>query len=207
MQILLKDVGKRFERQWVFRRLSFDLPSGTHMAILGPNGSGKSTLLKIIAGWLNPTEGTITYTLNGLPLDESAELFGYLTMAAPYLELIEEFTLAEAIEFHFRFKKPMPGLTLSDITRASGLEDKSHRPIRYFSSGMKQRVKLVLALLSDTPLVLLDEPCSNLDAAAKQWYRKLIDEFTQGRTVVVGSNHSAEEYDFCTEIVLLNSSV
>lgn len=204
MQIVVKDVGKRFERQWVFRGLSFSISSGSRLAILGANGSGKSTLLKILAGWLNPTEGSVTYIVDNKPLADPGEVFSHLTLAAPYLELIEEFTLAEMIDFHFRFKKPLPGLSLTDILQESGLKDKSQRQIRHFSSGMKQRVKLVLALLSDTPLVLLDEPCSNLDLEATRWYRRLIDKYTAGRTVVVCSNHADEEYDFCDEIVRLD---
>lgn len=205
MQIIVKDLGKRFERQWVFRGLSLSIYSGTRLAILGANGSGKSTLLKILAGWLNPTEGSVIYLLNDKPLADPGDVFSHLTLAAPYLELIEEFTLAEMIDFHFRFKKPLPGLSSSDILQESGLKDKSQRQIRHFSSGMKQRVKLVLALLSDAPLVLLDEPCSNLDLEATRWYRRLIDEYTAARTIVVFSNHADEEYDFCDEIALLDA--
>lgn len=204
MQIVVKDLGKRFERQWVFRGLSFSISSGTRLAVVGANGSGKSTLLKILAGWLNSTEGSVTCFLNDKPLADPGELFSHLTLAAPYLELIEEFTLAEMIDFHFRFKKPLPGISLNDILQESGLKDKSQRQIRHFSSGMKQRVKLVIALLSDTPLVLLDEPCSNLDLEATRWYRRLIDEFTANRTIVVCSNHADEEYDFCDKIVRLD---
>ncbi len=203
MQIALEGIGKKYGRQWVFRHINLHLSDGERVAILGANGSGKSTLLKIIAGWLNPTEGAITWRLKGRPLDNSAEVFSFLTIAAPYLELIEEFTLVELVRFHFRFKKPLHNLPNDEIIRLSGLEKASNKQIRHFSSGMKQRAKLTLALLSDTPLLLLDEPCSNLDAIATEWYRRMITDFCSGRSLVICSNHQPQEYDFCSNIIQL----
>ncbi|MEJ5302831.1 MAG: ABC transporter ATP-binding protein [Bacteroidales bacterium] len=203
MQIILDGIGKKFGRQWVFRRLDLKISAGGRLAILGANGSGKSTLLKIISGWLNPSEGSITYSLENQILSEPSQLYSYISIASPYLELIEEFTLAELVHFHFQFKKPFHNMTENEIIGVSGLEDAKNKLIRHFSSGMKQRARLTLALLSDTPLVLLDEPCSNLDASATEWFHKLISTCCHQRTLVVCSNHQPSEYDFCTEILQL----
>ncbi|MDK2909205.1 MAG: hypothetical protein PWR20_772 [Bacteroidales bacterium] len=203
MQIILDGIGKKFGRQWVFRRLDLKISAGGRLAILGANGSGKSTLLKIISGWLNPSEGSITYSIENQILSESSQLYSYISIASPYLELIEEFTLAELVHFHFQFKKPFHNMTENEIIHVSGLEDAKNKLIRHFSSGMKQRAKLTLALLSDTPLVLLDEPCSNLDATATEWFHKLISTYCHQRTLVVCSNHQPTEYDFCTGILQL----
>lgn len=203
MQIILDGIGKKFGRQWVFRRLDLKISAGERLAILGANGSGKSTLMKIISGWLNPSEGSITYYIENQVLSEPSQLYSYISIASPYLELIEEFTLAELVHFHFLLKKSLYNLTENEIIRISGLEGAKNKLIRHFSSGMKQRLKLTLALISDTPFVLLDEPCSNLDATATEWYQKLISTYGHQRTLIVCSNHQPYEYDFCTEILQL----
>jgi ABC-type multidrug transport system ATPase subunit len=199
MTISLENVGKRFNRQWIFRSLHTTIATGSGFAILGANGSGKSTLLKTISGWIMPSEGRVEYlTPEGkiLPMEHIPQ---YLSMAAPYLELIEEFTFRELIHFQAALKPHLKGITSRDVIEISGLALSVDKPLRHFSSGMKQRARLCLALLTDTPLVLLDEPCSNLDAQATAWYRELIDRFGGGRTIIVCSNHQETEYDFCRE--------
>lgn len=203
MQIILEDIGKKFGNQWVFRHLYLDVSQGSKCAILGANGSGKSTLLKIMARWLNPTEGNVMYFTNGQPLVDPENIFLSIAVAAPYLELVEEFTLLELFRFHFQFKKPLNNLSLFEIIELSGLEAAAQKQIRHFSSGMKQRTKLTLALLSEAPFVLLDEPCSNLDAKAIEWYRNLIFRYGNNRTLVICSNHQPCEYDFCKDIMTL----
>ena len=96
------------------------------------------------------------------------------------------------------FKKLFPGVTREELLELSGLSSRRGLQIRHFSSGMKQRVRLLLACCSDTPLLLLDEPCSNFDLEAIDWYHSLINRFTAGRTVIVGSNRQEHEYSFCT---------
>lgn len=202
MNILVDKAGKKFYNDWIFRDITLSLKSTDSLAILGPNGSGKSTLLQMLAGLVTPTEGKIIHSLNGKAL-EPLEVFRYIGFASPYLELIEEFTLEEVVETHFKFKKPAPNVTVADIVATTELQHSARKVFKYFSSGMKQRVKLTLALLSDVPLILLDEPTSNLDKNAVKWYRGLIEKYTPGKMVIVCSNHQADEYDFCKESLQL----
>lgn len=198
MQISLDNVGKKFHRQWVFRNVKLNIKSGDRMAVCGANGSGKSTLLKLISAALVPTEGNILYQTDGEKLPEEM-VFRYVSFAAPYLELIEEYTLNELLRFHFALRKPLDGLNVSDVLDISGLDHAKDKYIRHYSSGMKQRLRLSLALLTDSRLLLLDEPLSNLDAGAADWYRSLMEQYGADRTILVGSNHQQAEYDFCAQ--------
>ncbi len=126
-------------------------------------------------------------------------IFREVSIAAPYLELIEEFTLEEIVDFHFSFKRPVSSLSKEEIIRITGLESSRNKIFKYFSSGMKQRVKLSLALLSDVEIVLLDEPCSNLDETAVKWYSKLVKDFGGDKLIVVCSNNQRNEFEFCTK--------
>lgn len=195
--IRLSNVGKRYNHEWIFRKVNHTLEQDGHTVILGANGSGKSTLLQVILGHHVASEGAVAYIVNGqeLPVTESLGLF---SIATPYLELIEEFTLVEMLEFHQKLKPFRSGFTIDSIIDKLYLTEARNKPIRYFSSGMKQRVKLAVALLSDTPFVLLDEPTSNLDATAIEWYKQLVEENKSGRIIIVCSNDQKDEFGFCT---------
>lgn len=199
MSVILQNLGRRYNREWVFRRLDYTFSCGKKYAVLGPNGSGKSTLLKVIAGNLAPSEGKIVYkNAHGQSID-SEDIYQELTIAAPYMELIEEFTLRELIIFHFKFKAYFPGFDFDEIVQTLGLEKALDKEVRFFSSGMKQRVKLVLACCSAGAIVLLDEPMSNLDTAGEEWCLSLIKRTVdEGRILIIGSNQ-VKEYAFCDE--------
>lgn len=205
MRISLEDVGKRYRRQWVFRNLTHRFEAPGSYAILGRNGSGKSTLLRILSGLQTPSAGKILFEKNGTPVPADA-VYRDVSLCAPGLELVEELTLREALDFHFSFKSPLPGLDARSILDLTGLGAAAEKPLQDFSSGMKQRVKLALALCSDTALVLLDEPCTNLDDAGVAQYLDWVTRFSAGRLVVVGSNEE-REYAFCTARLQLNASV
>ena len=196
MTITLNDAGKRFNRDWIFRHLNYEFNTGHSYAITGPNGSGKSTLLQSVAGAIGISEGRIDYTTTGPIPPENA--YRHLSLAAPYLQVIEEMTVTEFLHFHAAFKPLLPGYPAKEIIRRVGLETAAHKQIRYYSSGMKQRVRLAQALFSDTSIVLLDEPCTNLDTDGIALYRQLIYENTRDRLVIVSSN-DVQEYDFCEE--------
>lgn len=196
MKISLNSAGKKYYREWIFRKTNVSFSSGQNTVILGPNGSGKSTLLQVIAGAVLPNEGSIYYS-DGDKEVFSENIFHHVSFASPYLELIEEFTLAEIIRFHFKFKKSIGGISESEILEATELYKRSDQAFKYFSSGMKQKVKLTLAFLSDTSILLLDEPCSNLDKNGIDWYQQMIKTYTSGRIVIVASNQNEEEYSFC----------
>lgn len=199
MQIALLNTGKRFNREWIFRHFSYEFVSGKKYAITGPNGSGKSTLLQVIAGATLHNEGTIEYK-NGLATTNTEAHYKNLSIAAPYLELIEEMTAKEMLEFHTMFKPLLQSVSNHEILRIAGLENAINKQIRYFSSGMKQRLKLAQAFFSNTPVLLLDEPTTNLDADGIALYHALISKYAKDRLVIVSSNVK-QEYDFCDEVI------
>lgn len=196
MTIKLSGGGKRYNREWIFRKADLQFISGTSYAITGPNGSGKSTLLQAIGGMLHISEGTIVYQNGAGNFLENP--YQAVSFCAPYLDVIEELTLVEFLQFHQHFKNPISNLSIQNIIGIIGLESAAQKQIRFYSSGMKQRVKLAQAILFDTPVLLLDEPCTNLDATGIQLYHSLIKTYCNGRLVVVSSNDEVE-YHFCTE--------
>ncbi len=203
MKIILENIGRRFNREWIFKEINYTFETGQSYAILGANGSGKSTLLQLISGSLTPSTGAISYNLNGKTIDIET-VFQHLSMAAPYLELIEEFTLQEMIDFHFQFKSYREGLNSLSVIELLNLGNASQKALKYFSSGMKQRVKLALAFCTNTPVLLLDEPTSNLDQQGINWYFSLIEQFSISRLVLICSNQE-HEYQFCKHYVDVTS--
>lgn len=198
--IQLTDTGKRFNRDWIFRHVNYRFETGRSYAITGPNGSGKSTLLQAIAGSLHLSEGQLTYhsvTENNPPVEQD-QVYQYISLAAPYLELIEEMTAREFLTFHGNFKPLNPSVSIEGILDTIGLFKAMDKQIRYFSSGMKQRIKLAQAIFSDVPVLLLDEPCTNLDKAGYDLYHSLIHTYGTRKLIIVSSN-DANEMDFCTE--------
>ena len=202
MKIILSDAGKRFNREWVFRHFDYSFSSAQAYAITGPNGSGKSTLLQFIAGAIMPSEGKITYYAESDI--QASVLYPFLSIAAPYLETVEEMTATEFYRFHQRFKPLFTGLGIPQILDRVGLGDAADKQIRYYSSGMKQRIKLAQAFFSDTPVLLLDEPTTNLDAGGIQLYQELIRDLTSERLVIISSNDPME-YSFCKKIINMSS--
>jgi ABC-type multidrug transport system ATPase subunit len=199
MKIELHDAGRRYNQEWIFRNLTYQFSSAGKYAILGPNGSGKSTLLNVLMGSLAPSEGTLMYSSSAqnIPVEQ---IYQYISFAAPYLDLIEEFSLQETITFHFKFKQYYPGLNAEALINLLGMAKSKDKPLKYFSSGMKQRTKLALACCTDNPLLLLDEPTSNLDVQGIEWYHQLISNFTTDKLVLVGSNQE-NEYSFCENFI------
>ncbi len=195
MKINLEHIGRRFNREWIFSDVNYVFETGTSYAILGANGAGKSTFLQLVSGSLSSSEGVISYSKEGVLLNPEL-VFERLSMAAPYLELIEEFTLNELIDFHFQFKKYRSGLDRLQLIELMGLKRSEFKAIKHFSSGMKQRVKLALAFCSDTEMILLDEPASNLDQQGLEWYLSLVKEFSADRMLIICSNQ-IQEYSFC----------
>lgn len=194
MNITLKNVGRRFNKEWIFKNIDFNFTADNKYAILGPNGSGKSTLLSVLLGSLTPSEGEITYhNPNEIQVES---IYQYISFAAPYLDLVEEFTLQETIDFHFQFKTYEAGLNSAGVLALLGLEKSQDKALKHFSSGMKQRTKLALACCTNAPLLILDEPTSNLDAQGIDWYLDLLNQYASNKMIIVGSNQE-HEYSFC----------
>lgn len=199
LTIEARQIGKKYRREWIFRRVELTLTAGTSYTFVGPNGSGKSTLLQLLAGSLPVTEGQLAYTHQGRAL-EPDDWFRQVSIAAPYLELVEELTLNELLAFHQTFKPFKAGFTPEAIADRLLLSHARHKEIKYFSSGMKQRVKLGLAFFADAPVVILDEPTANLDRQGAAWYHEQVRELAADQLLLIGSN-VPEEYDFCPNVL------
>jgi ABC-type multidrug transport system ATPase subunit len=196
MTISLSDAGKRYNRDWIFRHFNYNFESANAYAITGPNGSGKSTLLQVLSGGVMLNEGNAQWSMGNGQL-ASENIYQHLSICAPYLELIEEMTLDEFLDFHHGFKPFLPGISTASIITSLGLEKAANKQIRYYSSGMKQRVKLAQCIFCDTEIVLLDEPCTNLDTEGIRLYHGLMEQYCKQRLVIVSSNDETE-YNFCT---------
>ena len=203
MKINLLNAGKRFNREWIFRGATLEFLSSKAYAITGPNGSGKSTLLQGIGGMLQLSEGSIQYAIDDKQL-AGEKVYNEISFCAPYLDVIEEMTLTEFLQFHKQFKPFLSSFTDKRIISEIGLEAAAAKQIRHYSSGMKQRVKLAQAIFSDTAIVLLDEPCTNLDTNGIELYHSLINNYCKDRLVIVCSNDKVE-YSFCNEVISISS--
>lgn len=198
LTISLNKLGKKFNREWIFRNLDHEFKPGSRTVILGGNGSGKSTLLQVISGFVTPNEGEVNYTINNKKTDPE-NIKDHISFASPYLQLVEDFTLQEMISHANHFKPFINQLATQEVMDVIQLASSQNKLIRQFSSGMKQRLKLGLAFLADTPVVLLDEPTSNLDRPAIEWFKKMIAGYSANRTIMVCSNAITEEYFFCDQ--------
>lgn len=198
MELVLNNVGKRYRYDWVFRHLDFHFETGKKYAILGPNGSGKSTLLKVLSGHLTPSKGKVLFKRNKADI-RIDQVYHHLSYAAPYIDLIEEMTLEEAIRFHLRFKPMQKELSPKKIIDLLDFSKSRNKEIRFFSSGMKQRLKLVLAICSETEFLLLDEPTTNLDKQGFEWYRSLIEQYISSDRLVIVASNVELDYAFCED--------
>lgn len=196
VMIRLDGLGKKFIRDWIFRDVTLEILPADKLVILGSNGSGKSTLLQSIAGFLIPTKGKVSWLINGKETEEE-NIYQLLSMASPYMELIEDFTLAEMVGHQKQFKAFQQNFSADEVTDILQLRHAQDKFIKNFSSGMKQRLKLGLAVLADCPVLLLDEPCTNLDLASIDWYKQLIQKHALHKTIIVCSNEVKDEYFFC----------
>ena len=200
--IVLEGLQKKFGKQHILQDVSYTFQTGSKTVILGSNGSGKSTLIKILSGSLEATEGSPVYTFEGSNVTaKSAGL--HVGIAAPYIALNPMFSLKETLAFHEQFCPFPEGFKLTDWLYKAGLAAHEDKRLSTFSSGMLQSVRLLLAEANNRPLLLLDEPISNLDAEGVQFYTELIRSFALSKTIIVGSNYQKDEYSYCTDELLL----
>jgi heme exporter protein A len=193
VRISFADVAKRYDLRVVFRSVSGEAVPGEILVITGPNGSGKSTLLAILCGLLRPTRGSISHVLNG---SEAAreEWRQHLGVVAPAMSVYEELDAMENLRFFAKVR----GMGAADhrcqeCLELVGLEPNRQTPVRGYSTGMTQRLKIAQALLHDPVVLFLDEPGSNLDPAGKEWLGSYVHELTAtGKTVVVATNDREE---------------
>lgn len=199
MIIQLENISKRYGFEWIFKKVNCQFEPGFRYAIVGPNGSGKSTLLKVISGGLVPTSGKISYSIPHQRVTDEISAAKEIAYAAPYISLPEDFTLEEFFRFHASFKK----MKVNDVTtflEIAQLSKHKNKYIKNFSSGMKQRLKLSIAFLTESQVLLLDEPTSNFDHKSVDWYLNMVTKYANDRLLIIGSNQEYE-YDFCEKHV------
>jgi len=195
MKIEVKDLGKKFNKEWIFRHLNTVFENKQAYAVTGPNGSGKSTFIQALIGFIPSNEGTIVFENDGQVIPED-QVFQHLDIITPYLELIEEFTLDEFLSFHFKFKALKEGYSLNDFVDKLYLQADRGKEIKNYSSGMKQRLKLGLGFFSHSKICLLDEPTTNLDEKGIAWYLENVNSLLGKKLLIISSNQK-NEYDFC----------
>lgn len=204
MEIKLENISQRFDSQWIFKNLNFSFSSNQIYGISGPNGSGKSTLMKIISGGLEPTKGNISWDKQ--PFKElSSTFFKNIGFAAPYIDIPYWLTLNEFYDFHFKMKASIYNQSISEILEISELSKHRNKAIQTFSSGMKQRVKLISAIVGNYKTVILDEPTTNLDDKAKTWFQELLKAHSKERLIIIASNEKSD-FQLCNEIKSINTS-
>jgi ABC-type multidrug transport system ATPase subunit len=191
MKIIATGIYKKFRHEWVFKALNYTFESGKSYAIVGQNGTGKSTLLKTLAQYSLPNKGTVEF--EGIIDDVNRQI----SFAAPYSELIEEFTLPELLNFLVQIDFLDARWDFDTFTTFIDLRPSETKYIKNFSSGMRQKVKLGVALAADRPILCLDEPTSNLDETAKNWFYQAL-ESQRHKLILIASNEKAE-IDLCTD--------
>ena len=199
--VTLNGLEKKFGNQHILRNITHTFKTGSKTVVLGSNGSGKSTLIKIISGAVEASNNPPKYDFDKTVAANEAGK--YCSMAAPYMALNPMFTLVETLRFHEKMSGFSKTALISEWVERAGLSIHQDKRIQTFSSGMLQRVRLLMAIASDRSLLLLDEPTSNLDTDGVQFYKHLIEHFTLDKTVIVASNYVEREYAFCDSELIL----
>lgn len=203
MRVELQEVTHSFGGEDVLSRLSLVIQPGESWAITGGNGSGKTTVLRCLSGLIRPREGRVVWLGSDEEPIHSGKWSTLWSYAAPYMELPEELSMAEVLRLQEDQRGLLDGMSRQQLIERSGLGHAVNRPIKGFSSGMKQRLRLLLAYCTDSKIIFLDEPTSNLDRAAINWMIELDDSLRADRTLIVGSNHIEPELGLCTKMIEL----
>lgn len=183
-----------YNRSLIFENISFALSTGESLAITGPNGSGKSTLIDIIAGVRRPSSGSVEYSRDGNRVvgNQLNDHIGYLS---PRINLYNELTSIETLDF-IAGARGMNKYNSGELLGIYGLSDHVNKKIANYSSGMKQRLKFIISILHNPPVILLDEPTVNLDAAGSDAVFSYIDSVRSDKIIVIATNEACEA-DFC----------
>ncbi len=200
MRLEAQHISKKFNSVWIFKNISFTAVKNDIIGITGSNGSGKSTLLQILAGYMTPDRGNLTLFIDEKKTEQD-DYYKYISMSSPFLELVEDFTLQEQMDFYFKFKPLYSDSSVDELLQTANIHNHTHKQVKNFSSGMKQRVKLLLAFASATPVLFLDEPCTNLDGSGIEWYKMMFQKFSSGRIIIVSSNNQSDELFRCNKFL------
>ena len=190
----LSQLGHEFiEGQEVFKQINTKISAGSHVVINGQNGSGKSTLGKILAGQLTSTQGSIVWKENEQVIPQESVLLAS-SYSGPSATLHPQMSIEEILHFHGMFRPWREGANPRKCLQDAGLS--THMGVRFaeLSSGMKQRVLLTVSLCTKSGLVVLDEPCANLDRSGIDWYQRQLSEFPSSSTLVICTNDRPEDF-------------
>ena len=201
MKITLEKLSKRYLYDWIIRDMNYVFENNSITGINGINGSGKSTLIKLLSGYLSPSQGKVSYEIADKKIERS-DLYSYVSLAAPYSDLIQEYDAEEMFLFHKKFKKLRSDIDVNSFLERVNLKGNKGKQIQYYSSGMKQRLQLAIALFTDSKLLLLDEPTSYLDNTNKDWFYSLLKDEISDRTVIIASN-DLDDFRYCNETITL----
>ncbi len=201
MEVIIQNLSKRYLYDWIIRDLSHTFAQGSVSGVNGINGSGKSTFIKMLCGFLSPSEGKILYTSDDRKISRG-DIYQYMTLAAPYTDVINEYDVVEMFDFHTKFKKLRLDIDTKQFLELVKLKGNRGKQIQFYSSGMKQRLQLALALITDSKLLLLDEPTSYLDDENKAWFYDLLAAHRHDRTIIIASNDKAD-FELCNEVISL----
>ena len=193
VRIEARGLRKRFGLHWIVKDFEHVFESGSRTAISGPNGSGKSTLVKLLCGQLVPSAGEVSFSESGTEI-ATGHVYRHVSLCGPYVELIEELTGEEHLRLHRDLRGFRQNLSLDEVwSRVAWKKRVRKQTVASYSSGMKQRLKLLIALATEASAVFLDEPTSNLDVEGVEWYRRLVADWGGNGTLIIASN---EERDF-----------
>jgi len=195
LKIKLEHCEKKFGQQVLFKNLNYTFEQPQSYALLGPNGTGKSTLLGILYGYISASAGAIHWEVDGKKIDRE-DVYKYCSFASPYMELPEELTASEIWDFHFALKEQIVPVSKTEGLQICKLVSAANKQVKNFSSGMKSRLKLALAVFSNSDALMLDEPCTNMDKEGIATYHELLDKYLNNRLLIIASNQP-DEYERC----------
>jgi ABC-type multidrug transport system ATPase subunit len=193
MKIESRDISKKFGKNLLFRNVNFSLSKGDSFYITGPNGSGKSTLLQILAGIQKPSSGSVVYTSDDKVIESSMyrNLYGF---TGPQVNSYDMLTAAENILF--TASQPVDEIKINEYLERFDLYRHRTKQVKYYSSGMKQRLRLIHALINNRGIIMLDEPCSNLDFRGRDIFYGIINEIKNNKILVIATNES-DDINLC----------
>jgi heme exporter protein A len=195
------NLKKDFDRKNIFRGVNFNLNNKDSLAITGKNGSGKSTLIKILANVFSQSSGEIKLLINGKSV-EKRDYFKYIGFVSPYLNLYDEFTGYENLNFITKIRR-ISESNIAVVLKRVGLWERRNDPVKIYSSGMKQRLKIAFSILHNPPILLFDEPTSNLDAEGIKLVNDIANEQKQNSILVIATNDEHER-SLCEKEINLN---
>jgi heme exporter protein A len=188
----VKGLKKNFGRRLIFEGIEFSLSSNFIFGISGANGSGKSTLIKIIAGINSPSAGEINYTDSGKKIIPE-KLHNYIGFVSPYLVLYDEFSAWENLNYFSKIRDvDFDKEKVESLLNKFLLFNRRNDLLKTYSSGMKQRMKFIFALMHSPKLILLDEPTSNLDDEGKESVYEIIENEGKKNIVIIASNEKSD---------------